>query len=254
MKKSLNKKPTNSLSLEKIIGNTSSNNSSISINPSSNEIAYPAGCVVVLYDSVQNKQTFLSSGRQQAINSLSHSPDGKYLAVGEKGKDSRIVIWDLSTKKVMMELANAHKHGIGTLSFSKGSNKFLMSCGLQHDGIAALWDWKSNKLINKFKILRSSKNNEEPPKMWCVDWMEGSDESFVICGKNFISFYRVTQDNKLEETQCNLGSQFKEETFVEISYCKDISHVVTNQGKICTINNNKKSIERWVDFKARIWA
>jgi mitogen-activated protein kinase binding protein 1 len=265
MKKNNNnsRKISNAINLEKIIGNTTTNNSSIACNPISSELAYPAGCIVVLYDPVTNKQTFLSSKRQQTINALCFTPDGKYLAVGEKGKDAKIIIWDMTTKNIAIELSNAHKHGIATLSFSKSNgNRFLMSCGLQHDGIASLWDWRNNRLINKFKIFKNNtKENQKDspteesiyPRMWCVDWMESSDEQFVISGMNFVSFYKINQECKLEVHNCNLG-QFKDESFIEIAYGKDITHAVTSQGKICTINNTKKSIEKWVDFKVKIGA
>ena len=254
-----NNNKKSAINLEKIIGNTTTNNSSISCNPITSELAYPAGCMVVIYDPSTNKQTFLSSKRQQTINSLCFSPDGKYLAVGEKGKDAKIVIWDVSSKTVAIELSNAHKHGIATLSFSKSNgNRYLLSCGLQHDGITSIWDWKNNRLISQFKVFKNKNENEkevkeeETPRMWCVDWMESSDENFVICGKNFVSYYSI-KDSNLERSSCNLG-QFKDDTFIEISYGKDITHAVTSQGKICTISHSKRTIEKWVDFKVKIGA
>jgi WD40 repeat protein len=72
------------MQLEKVIGMSSRNNSSIAINPINGEIASTAGCVICIYNAKENKQTrFLFSRLQRSFSCLTYSHNGKYFAAGE---------------------------------------------------------------------------------------------------------------------------------------------------------------------------
>lgn len=59
-------------------------NASFSCNPVTGDIAYPAGCLVVIYNAKRNKQVrFLANKENKVISFLCYSSNGKYLAVGE---------------------------------------------------------------------------------------------------------------------------------------------------------------------------
>jgi hypothetical protein len=74
------------MELERAIGLTAMG-SAIASSPATGEIAYLAGCVVVLYDAMRNRQTFLKAPAvQKAIMCVKFSPQGKYIAAGEVRK------------------------------------------------------------------------------------------------------------------------------------------------------------------------
>jgi WD40 repeat protein len=126
------------------------------VNPVTGEVAFGAGCVVVLYNPQLNKQThFFQSSKPKTITCLHFSPNGKYLAVGESGYQPSVLIFDVSNKKLIQEL-KGHKYGICFVQFSPNM-KFLVSIGFSLDSFVHLWEWKSGQL------LASAKSNTKVP-------------------------------------------------------------------------------------------
>ena len=117
------------LSLERVIGLTTLSATSLT-SSKSGDIFYAAGCVVVRYDHNSNRQ----SGFFTAVKSVSCvaiSRCEKYLAVGERGHQPCVCVFDIESGKLLTRLSG-HKHGIGCMSFSPDS-KYLVSCGFKHD-------------------------------------------------------------------------------------------------------------------------
>ena len=113
----------------------------MSINPTTDEIAYIAGNVVVIYDPQQQKQVhFLKNGTGKSILSLQYSPDGKFLAVGEKGKNPCTFIWKLVNRRkpFLITKLTSHRYGIKATAFAEG-NGIVMTCG-DHDGTVCIWN------------------------------------------------------------------------------------------------------------------
>ena len=80
------------MELDRIIGNTILSNSGLAINSHTGDVAYAAGCVIVIYNPKLNKQVkFLMGKKNKAIGSLCFSPNGKYLAAGEVNPDRSIL-------------------------------------------------------------------------------------------------------------------------------------------------------------------
>jgi WD40 repeat protein len=85
--------------LERIIGLSASHNNALSISPTTGDVAYPAGCMVCLYNAKRNKQ--VRSNRchtcsmhdsqslqirlirsSAAVTCVAFSPDGQHIAIG----------------------------------------------------------------------------------------------------------------------------------------------------------------------------
>ena len=103
---------------------------------------------------------------------LAFSPDGLYLAVGERGVKPAIIVWELKTGAVVAEL-RAHKHGIAAIAWeplepmtdqpgsdgtgdSSSANEAprrpdlrLASCGFKLDRQVLLWDWRRGAVVAK---------------------------------------------------------------------------------------------------------
>jgi WD40 repeat protein len=134
------------LELERIIGSTILHSGSVAVNPVTGEVAFGAGCVVVLYNLQLNKQThFFLSPKPKTITCLHFSSNGKYLAVGESGYQPSVLIFDVNSKKQIQEL-KGHKYGVGFVQFSPNM-KFLVSIGFSLDSFVHLWEWKSGQLL-----------------------------------------------------------------------------------------------------------
>jgi len=143
-------KPLSKLELERVIGSTILHSNSIAVNPITGEVAFGAGCVIVLYDPQLNRQThFFQSPKPKTITCLHFSFNGKYLAVGESGYQPSVLIFDLGSKKLLQEL-KGHKYGISVAQFSPNS-KYLVSVGFRLDGCVNLWEWKSGQLLASTK-------------------------------------------------------------------------------------------------------
>ena len=71
---------------------------SITVNPVSGDVCYPAGCFLVVYSPKDNKQNhFLKSRKMRPWQSVSFSMDGKYLVAGEAAFNKpEITIWEIS--------------------------------------------------------------------------------------------------------------------------------------------------------------
>ncbi|XP_062579257.1 mitogen-activated protein kinase-binding protein 1-like, partial [Saccostrea cucullata] len=71
------------VTLERVIGLTVSTNATLTCDLNTGTIAYPAGCVVVLFNPRRNKQSHIFNTSKKTITSLAFSPDGKQLVTGE---------------------------------------------------------------------------------------------------------------------------------------------------------------------------
>jgi WD40 repeat protein len=168
--------------LEKVVGVTATHNACIALNPSTREVAYPAGRTVVLHDVVHDVQTFHFHG-SKTVSAITWSADGNIIAIGERGHQPGIVIWekiprdncnDYSTpasgagsvspppdsgradkvKYQRVARLTGHTFGIKCMAFDK-SGKYLVSVGFKHDHRIFVWDWKKEIICNS-KITTSS--------------------------------------------------------------------------------------------------
>eukprot|EP00276_Gloeochaete_wittrockiana_P006089 CAMPEP_0184651898 /NCGR_PEP_ID=MMETSP0308-20130426/9559_1 /TAXON_ID=38269 /ORGANISM="Gloeochaete witrockiana, Strain SAG 46.84" /LENGTH=1233 /DNA_ID=CAMNT_0027086439 /DNA_START=41 /DNA_END=3738 /DNA_ORIENTATION=- len=231
------------LVLEKIIGTTASRNTALSSNPVTGDLAYVAGCVVVIYNYRRNKQVkFLGSKNNKSLSCVAFSPDGKCVAAGEYGHVPAVLVWDLETGQLQAEL-KSHKYGVISVAFSPNM-KYLVSVGFQHDQIINVWDWKNNTVACSSKLSA---------KISSTAWSPDS-AFFVTVGQRHVKFWTLfpSFDGKV----AMLGSQ-KESTFLDVAVSAKISseaYVVTDKGLLCLIGA-QRAIEKWVDLKtSRVFA
>uniref|UniRef100_K3WRK3 Anaphase-promoting complex subunit 4 WD40 domain-containing protein n=1 Tax=Globisporangium ultimum (strain ATCC 200006 / CBS 805.95 / DAOM BR144) TaxID=431595 RepID=K3WRK3_GLOUD len=125
------------LTLERVIGMTSLSNAMMAVNPVTGEIAYSAGCIVVIYNLRRNKQVRYYRV-EKSVACLCFSPNGQYLAIGEKGYSPAITIWNGTDGTLCAELQQ-HKYGVACMAFSR-DGRYLLSAGLVHDQHMYAWD------------------------------------------------------------------------------------------------------------------
>ncbi|KAL3117227.1 hypothetical protein niasHT_007630 [Heterodera trifolii] len=135
--------------LERVFGTTACS-SSLSVDPISGLVAYPAGSIVVVLNPRTLSQAHLVCASKNQLTSLAFSPNGRYIVTGEFGGDPKVRVWELRHEKhthgeQRVELAY-HRLGISCVSFTKDSDQ-VISVGNQHDKSVCVWDWRTrNKL------------------------------------------------------------------------------------------------------------
>lgn len=97
--------------LEKVLGLTVTSNAALDCDPSTGLVAYPAGCVLVLYNTRKNKQQHILNSSKKTITCLAFSWDGKYVATGECGHQPHLRVWDVQERTQVVEFLG-HKFGI----------------------------------------------------------------------------------------------------------------------------------------------
>eukprot|EP00250_Pteridium_aquilinum_P033286 c5408_g2_i1 orf=62-412(+) len=100
------------LQLEKVIGLTSSNANGLACNPATGDLAFLAGCVVVVFSTETYRQTrfFMVSRTPKALACVTYSPHGgKLIAAGECGHQPAVIVWDASDGSCVAQL-KAHKY------------------------------------------------------------------------------------------------------------------------------------------------
>lgn len=73
----------NRVTLEKVLGITAQNSSGLTCDPGTGNVAYLAGCVVVILNPKENKQQHIFNTSRKSLSALAFSPDGKYIVTGE---------------------------------------------------------------------------------------------------------------------------------------------------------------------------
>lgn len=172
------------MQLEKVIGNSVTNNSAFSLNAITSDLAYAAGSVIVIYNSKKNKQTdFLvcrSNQISKPITCLTWSSNGKYLASGESGHQPSISIWDVSAKSVVCELKQ-HKFGVSCLAFSP-NQKFLASVGTADDGFIYIWELQSTT-VSGMTLLTPS------PTPFATNKIQSKVKKLFVFWKVFLTLF-----------------------------------------------------------------
>ncbi|HEY9838441.1 MAG TPA: WD40 repeat domain-containing protein, partial [Vampirovibrionales bacterium] len=103
--------------------------------------------------SWDNPELFLAiEGESATINSLTFSPDGRFIALGGGRNDPRIEIWDLQQEKRIRHW-NTYQNRVLALAFSPDGNTLISS---SDGGAIEVWDVQEGKLLHRFLEHRSN--------------------------------------------------------------------------------------------------
>ncbi|KAK2561059.1 Mitogen-activated protein kinase-binding protein 1 [Acropora cervicornis] len=216
---------TERATLEKVLGLTVSKNAALACDPLSGVVAYPAGCVVVLFNPRKNKQSFVLNTSKKTISSLAFSGDGKYLATGESGHMPSVRIWDMEdpSHPQIAEMTKGHKFGVACMAGTKVA---------------------SNKVSSKVSALSFSENGSyfvtvgvRHVKFWYFDTESNKSKlskTLVISGR--AALLGEQRNNKFCDVACGRGLN------------SDVTYCVTSSGLLCSINS-KRVLDTWVELK-----
>ncbi|XP_054779617.1 uncharacterized protein LOC129287476 isoform X2 [Prosopis cineraria] len=139
------------LVLEEIIGLTTKDSNGLASNISTSTIAYLAGSVVVVYNVNLGTQSplMVSHRPPKRLSCVALSQDGHFIAAGEAGRHSSVIVWDSVNLSFISEL-KGHLYGVACISFSP-NGKHLVSVGVY----IHLWDFRSGELVTKLQATSS---------------------------------------------------------------------------------------------------
>uniref|UniRef100_A0A3B5B7Z3 MABP1/WDR62 first WD40 domain-containing protein n=1 Tax=Stegastes partitus TaxID=144197 RepID=A0A3B5B7Z3_9TELE len=249
-KKNSREKLSSKVTLEKVLGITTSGNSALACDPRSGLVAYAAGCVVVLLNPRKNKQHHIINTSRKTITALSFSPDGKYLVTGESGHLPAVRLWDVAERRQVAELQK-HKYGVSCVAFSP-SGKYIVSVGNQHDMLVNVWAWKKDVVVAANKVSS---------KVTGVSFSEDSSY-FVTVGNRHVKFWYLEhcKANKASAPVPLLGrsgllGQLRNNFFCDVACGRgsrsDSTFCITSSGLLCEFNS-KRMLDKWVDLRTGV--
>jgi WD40 repeat protein len=137
---------------------------SVFLHPSLSDYILIAGSSLVVRDLQDpHNQHFLTAHDSQ-ITCLAVSNNGVFLASGQRGENSDIVIWNYSSKKAVYRLSE-HDHEVALLAFSH-DDKLLLSVGNALDGKLFVWNTANGHIVSSLPLVPSVIT--ENPK--CMAW------------------------------------------------------------------------------------
>lgn len=243
------------VTLEKVLGLTIGSTAGLTCDPNTGAIAYPAGCVIIIFHPRRNKQSHIFNTSKKTITSVSFSGDGKYLVSGESGHQPAVRVWDVE-EKVQVAQFHGHKFGINCVAYSPNM-KYIVSIGTQHDMIVNVWNWRTNNKVASNKISS---------KVSAVAF--SSDGSyFVTVGNRHVKFWYMANSNvkqkrvgsSINETVPLMGrsgilGEQKNNFFSDVACGKgamaDNTYTITQSGLLCEFNQ-KRLLDKWVELRAK---
>nr|XP_020649381.1 mitogen-activated protein kinase-binding protein 1 isoform X1 [Pogona vitticeps] len=238
------------VTLEKVLGITVSGGRGLACDPKSGLVAYPAGCVVVLFNPRKNKQHHILNSSRKTITALAFSPDGKYLVTGESGHMPAVRVWDVAERTQVADLQE-HKYGVACVAFSP-SSKYIVSVGYQHDMIVNVWSWKKNIVVAANKVSS---------KVTAVSFSEDCSY-FVTAGNRHIKFWYLddSKTSKVNATVPLLGrsgllGELRNNFFTDVACGRgkkaDSTFCITSSGLLCEFNE-KRLLDKWVELRTTV--
>lgn len=235
------------VTLEKVLGVTVSGGRGLACDPRSGLVAYPAGCVVVLFNPRKHKQHHILNSSRKTITALAFSPDGKYLVTGESGHMPAVRVWDVAERSQVAELQE-HKYGVACVAFSP-SAKYIVSVGYQHDMIVNVWAWKKNIVVASNKVSS---------RVTAVSFSEDCSY-FVTAGNRHIKFWYLddSKTSKVNATVPLLGrsgllGELRNNLFTDVACGRgekaDSTFCITSSGLLCEFSD-RRLLDKWVELR-----
>ncbi|KAF5908504.1 mitogen-activated protein kinase-binding protein 1-like isoform X1, partial [Clarias magur] len=241
-------KPTSKLTLERVLGITTTGSSGLTCDPYSGIVAYPAGCVVVLLNPTKNQQQHIINTSRKTITALAFSSDGKYLVTGECGHLPAVRVWDVADGSQVAELQE-HKYGVACVAFSP-NGKCIVSIGSQHDMSVNVWAWKKNILVAANKVSS---------KVTAVSFSEDSSY-FVTAGNRHVRYWYLEPCNSNKQLtapvpllgRSGLLGELQNNSFCDVACGRgeksESIFCITSSGLLCEFND-KRMLDKWVDLR-----
>ncbi|KAM3177975.1 hypothetical protein ACTXT7_003466 [Hymenolepis weldensis] len=139
------------------------------------QIFYVSGHLGVIYDVKKNEQ-YILRGHVNTITSISASRSRRWLATGDAGPESAVMIWDAQTKKVVRCLFGIHPGGVIALRLTPDARYLAsLSAPLRNDSgqqTLSIWNWTSGPYETENDEV-SNESSERPQPLCSVQIKAG---------------------------------------------------------------------------------
>ncbi|XP_068561178.1 WD repeat-containing protein 62 isoform X3 [Cebidichthys violaceus] len=234
------------VSLEKVLGISTASSSSLTSDPKSGLIAYPAGCVIVLLHPKKNKQSHIINTSRKPFSALAFSHDGKHLVTGESGHMPCVRVWEVDGGQVAE--VQSHKYGVSCVAFSTNSC-YIVSVGYQHDMTVSVWDWRKGEIIASNKVSS---------RVSSVSFSQ-DNSYFVTAGNRHVKFWYLdaSKERRVNSTVPLIGrsgllGDHKNSVFSGVACGRGLvasnTYSITSSGLLCLFNSSRH-LEAWVNLK-----
>ncbi|XP_029302566.1 WD repeat-containing protein 62 isoform X2 [Cottoperca gobio] len=245
-RQSLHRRTSSRVSLEKVLGISTASSSSLTSDPKSGLVAYPAGCVIVLLHPKTNKQSHIINTSRKPFSALAFSHDGKHLVTGESGHMPCVRVWEVDGGQVAE--VQSHKYGVSCVAFSTNSC-YIVSVGYQHDMTVSVWDWRKGSIIASNKVSS---------RVLAVSFSQ-DNSYFVTAGNRHVKFWYLdaSKERRVNSTVPLIGrsgllGDHKNSVFSGVACGRGLmtssTYCITCSGLLCLFNSSRQ-LEAWVNLK-----
>jgi WD40 repeat protein len=137
--------------LEHAIGFACTAQPSLHVLPCGRRVAYVQGAQVVLRAFEDPHAQVFLRGHRAALSCLAMSDGGRFLASGDRGRESDVVVWDLATASELWRFSD-YDGGVRVLTFSS-DERLLLAIGC--DNKLSVFDLKTGQLVAFTELPRA---------------------------------------------------------------------------------------------------
>jgi cilia- and flagella-associated protein 44 len=147
-------------------------------------VLYSTGNTVHVWNINSGVTRHIFGLNTDGIGALARHPAGQYFAVGEKGPNPNIMIYEFPSLRLHRVCKKGTEMGYSCLSFSSTGEK-LASVGMAPDFMLTAWDWKAEKIILRTKAFAQEVYN--------VEYSARSDGRLTTSGMGHIRFWKMAK-------------------------------------------------------------
>ena len=206
------------LDLEHAIGYSGNILNSMILHPNGiNYISIAGGCIVI-GDLTDNHNQIFLRGHDDNITCISLSKSGNFIASGQIGINSDILVWNFNNRNLIHRFQE-HCNGISTLAFSD-DDLFLSTVGNEQDKKLFIWDLKTGNIVSNSILPHITKSICWGGRVLDIKRRPTADYLFCTIGPNAIYLWSLTpQTGSLIPEKVTLGSYAR--TFTCMIFSKD---------------------------------
>jgi WD40 repeat protein len=192
---------------------------------------------VVVRNVVKKTQSILV-GHDSQVNCFTMSPDGSFVASGQKsliGLSADVILWEFESKKQLHRLV-LHKGYVAALAFSR-MNLYLATVGGIDDKQLVIWDVKTGVALTSVQAHSDA--------ILAVSFLRNSEEQLITCGTNHVKVWNLeASTKKLKSDSVAMGSLKRTFTTITVAFDDSLSFCGTQSGDMIEVDIKRKVQKR----------
>ncbi|CAL8068902.1 unnamed protein product [Calicophoron daubneyi] len=196
----------------------------------SNVVFYASSHLVILYDIDYNMQRVLR-GHCNAVSCLTCSGDKRWLASGDSGPDSAVIIWDGKTGEPVRTMLSPHKNGVAAIALTDDARYLATLSADDVEQEFAIWNWTTGEETP----LCSVKLDTAVSSQRTIEFKPGDYFHVATNSQHQVVFYDWSTSGKIEAYAPPLSDEDFNKRIGNYSYTrfmpgKNVALTATSQG------------------------